>query len=274
MRTIIISVLTGMLLLLTSCSLNDLTGENKQSNNNHQANEQTTENDQSNSPENADENDGTIKLDKKYFNIVAEQDGKEVIQNVDNLLILVNKQSAYLPADYVPANLVRPNVRFSFGDLDIEKSYLKEEAARALEKMFQQAEVEGISLYAVSGYRSYTRQTEVFQREVEAKGEEKAVEAVAIPGQSEHQTGLAMDISAESANLDLVESFESTPEGTWLRENAHKFGFILRYPKGKEAITGYQYEPWHFRYVGEETAKIIYENDWTLEEFFQNAKAV
>jgi len=273
MRMFIIPVLTG-LLLITSCSHNDLTEENKQSNNNHQANEQTTEIDKSNQPKNTNENDSKIILKKKYFNIVAEQDGKEVIQNVDNLLILVNKQSAYLPADYVPADLVRPNVRFSFGNEDIEKSYLKEEAARAMEKMFQQAETEGITLYAVSGYRSYKRQTQVFQREVETKGEEKAMEAVAIPGQSEHQTGLAMDISAESVKLDLVESFENTPEGRWLKKNAHKFGFILRYPKGKEAITGYQYEPWHFRYVGEEMAKIIYENDWTLEEFFQNAKAV
>jgi len=166
MRMFIIPVLTG-LLLITSCSHNDLTEENKQSNNNHQANEQTTEIDKSNQPKNTNENDSKIILKKKYFNIVAEQDGKEVIQNVDNLLILVNKQSAYLPADYVPADLVRPNVRFSFGNEDIEKSYLKEEAARAMEKMFQQAETEGITLYAVSGYRSYKRQTQVFQREVE-----------------------------------------------------------------------------------------------------------
>lgn len=269
-----ISLLTGI--LLTGCSIHESIGDDQQNN----KQDQTAENGQSTSSQNKSENqkmitenDGKVILGKKYFNIVEKQHGKEVIQNVNNILILVNKKSAYLPDDYVPSDLVRPNVQFSFGDQDIEKSYLKKDAAEALEEMFKQAESEGIHLFAVSGYRSYNRQMEVFQAEVNKVGEEKAMEAVANPGQSEHQTGLSMDISAQSVNFDLTESFENTPEGKWLRENAHKFGFILRYPKGKESITEYEYEPWHFRYVGKEAAKIIYEKDWTLEEFFQNAKA-
>ena len=151
---------------------------------------------------------------------------------------------------------------------------MRKEAADALEEMFKEAEKDGIYLFAVSGFRSYERQQAIFQNEVNTKGEELAKEAVAVPGQSEHQTGLSMDISAESVGFNLVEEFENTVEGKWLSENAHKFGFILRYPKGKETITGYKFEPWHFRYVGKDIAKIIYENNWTLEEFFEEAAAI
>jgi len=217
--------------------------------------------------------DEGIFLPEEYFNQLKEVDGKLVIQNVDNIFILVNKEMN-LPADYVPGDLVRPKVRFVFGDQDVEKSYLRKEAAEALERMFEAAESEGIYLFASSGYRSYARQETIFQTKVEQVGEEKALEVVAYPGQSEHQTGLAMDITSQSNNFQLTESFAETPEGKWLAENAHRFGFILRYPKGKEAITGYSYEPWHFRYVGEMYAKIIYENDWTLEEFFQEARSL
>ena len=97
---------------------------------------------------------------------------------------------------------------------------------------------------------------------------------VANPGFSEHQTGLAMDISSLSANRDLTEEFGETIEGKWLKENAHLFGFILRYPKGKESITGYQYEPWHFRYVGEKVAPIIFSKNLTLEEYFKKVEKI
>ncbi|MCU9613613.1 M15 family metallopeptidase [Caldibacillus lycopersici] len=234
---------------------------------------ETSNNDSSEQQENTSSEDQGITLEKKYFNEVEEVNGQAVIKNVENLLVLVNKE-IMLPSDYIPSDLVRPNVAFSFGDQDIEKSYMKQVAADALEAMFAQAKAEGVNLFAVSGYRSYARQDQVFQAEVAAKGEEKAMEAVAVPGQSEHQTGLAMDISGASVDYLLTESFEDTAEGKWLAENAHKFGFILRYPKGKESITGYKYEPWHFRYVGEEMATIIYEHDWTLEEFFEEAKAI
>lgn len=214
-----------------------------------------------------------LSLEAIFFNDIKEVDGKKVIQNSTNTLALVNKQY-YLPEDYVPTDLVRPEVTFSFGEEDIEKSLMRREAAEALEKMFLDAKNNGIELYAVSGYRSYSRQKTLFDAETNRVGEEKAMQAVAIPGSSEHQSGLAMDISSKSVKNYLVEDFEDTVEGKWLAENAHRFGFILRYPKGKESITNYMYEPWHFRYVGEKAAKVIYENNWTLEEYFNEVKRI
>lgn len=208
-----------------------------------------------------------LTLDALFFNQIEQVDGKNVILNPLNIMALVNKQFS-LPDGYIPNDLIRPNVTFSFGNQDIEKSYLRKDAAVALEKMFQDAKKNGIELQAVSGYRSYDRQVVLFDAEVNRVGIEKAVQVVAVPGFSEHQTGLAMDISSHSANLNLLESFAATNEGKWLAENAHRFGFILRYPKGKETITGYQYEPWHFRYVGEKAAKIIFEKKLSLEEYF------
>ncbi|WP_338754766.1 M15 family metallopeptidase [Bacillus sp. FJAT-52991] len=212
-------------------------------------------------------------LEAAFFNEVKQVDGKAVIANPENVMALVNKEFA-LPGDYKPADLVRPNVPFSFGNQDIEKSYMRKEAAEAMEEMFQAAEADGIHLFAVSGYRSYERQQQILANQIAKVGEEKALEAVAPPGSSEHQTGLTMDISAESVQFDLVQSFETTPEGQWLEKNAHQFGFILRYPKNKEDITHYMYEPWHFRYVGKDAAKDIFENDWTLEEYFNNVEKI
>lgn len=212
-----------------------------------------------------------LALKSVYFNHVKKVDGKNVIQNPANILALVNKNYS-LPDYYIPKDLTRPKVSFSFGDLSLEKALLRKEAADALEKMFADAKSNGIELYAVSGYRSYSRQKAVFNAEVSSIGEKKAEEAVAIPGSSEHQTGLAMDISSKTTNFNLTEGFADTAEGKWLAENAYRYGFILRYPKGKEAITVYEFEPWHFRYVGKRAAKIIYQHHWTLEEFFQHVK--
>lgn len=214
-----------------------------------------------------------LELGAEHFNQVKQVDGENVIQNPENILALVNKQYA-LPGTYAPSDLIRPNVPFPFGDEKEEKSFLRKEAAIALEKMFLEAKKSGIELYAVSGYRSFVRQNSLFQAEISHVGKEKAEQAVAVPGQSEHQTGLAMDISSPLAHLQLTEAFGETKDGRWLYENAHKFGFILRYPKGKENITIYEYEPWHFRYVGIEAATIIYEHKWTLEEYFSEVKKI
>ncbi|WP_062356653.1 M15 family metallopeptidase [Bacillus kwashiorkori] len=237
---------------------------------------QLSESEPLNQPSNKDvekEDNKEVTIDRKNITKTETVEGKTVIQNPNNVLILVNKQ-LHLPEDYKPTDLVRPKVPFSFGDQDIEKSYLRKIAAEHLEKMFKQAKNDGIEIFAVSGYRSYNRQVQVFQNQVAKSGEETALTLVAVPGQSEHQTGLAMDISAKSVGFDLVEEFENTVEGQWLSNNAYKFGFILRYPKGKEDVTGYSYEPWHFRYVGKEIAKIIYENNWTLEEYFAESKGI
>nr|WP_307405148.1 M15 family metallopeptidase [Neobacillus ginsengisoli] len=215
----------------------------------------------------------SLNLQAIFFNEIKQVDGKNVIQNPTNILALINKKYL-LPANYIPDDLVHPDVPFSFGDLKQEKSYMRKEAADALAQMFNDAKKSGIELYAVSGYRSYSRQKTLFDAEINQVGKEKAVQAVAIPGSSEHQSGLAMDIASKSTNLNLTEGFAGTREGKWLEENAHRFGFILRYPKGKEGITNYEYEPWHFRYVGVKAAKVIYQHDWTLEEYFNEVKKI
>ena len=214
-----------------------------------------------------------LTLEAAYFNVVQQTDGGNIIQNPQNTMSLVNKIFG-LPDNYIPGDLVRPNVQFSFGEAKLEKSLMRKEAAEALENMFAGARNDGIELAAVSGYRSYGRQETLFNAEVNKVGEEKALQAVARPGSSEHQTGLTMDISSKTNNFNLNEQFGSTKEGVWLAHNAHKFGFILRYPRGKEEITGYMYEPWHFRYVGIKAATEIYENEWTLEEYFKNVKKI
>lgn len=199
-------------------------------------------------------------------------DGKTMVKNTDYILVLVNK-NRNLPADYKPNDLVIPNVRFSFEE-NIEKKYMRKEAAQALEELFNEAEKSGIYLYAVSGFRSYERQKYLFDYRAARDGFEEANKLTAYPGQSEHQTGLAMDISCESLGFDLRQEFEQTAEGKWLKENAHKYGFIIRYPKGAEDITGYSYEPWHVRYVGKETADKIYERGITLEEYLGDKSSI
>ncbi|MFC7783672.1 MULTISPECIES: D-alanyl-D-alanine carboxypeptidase family protein [unclassified Rossellomorea] len=213
-----------------------------------------------------------LQLESQYFNEVKVVDGKQIIQNPSNLLALVNKE--YALNEYKPTDLVRPNVPFVFGNQELEKAYLRKEAAEQLEKMFAEAKAHGVMLTAISGYRSYEYQKMLLEREIAQFGEEKAVMAVAPPGQSEHQSGLAMDISSQSNNFQVNIEFADTKEGKWLAENAYKYGFILRYPEDKVSITQYQYEPWHFRYVGKDAAKVIHENDWSLEEYFNNVKKI
>ena len=126
-----------------------------------------------------------------------------------------------------------------------------------------------MDLTAVSGYRSFERQREIYESNLAVKGPEHTRLYSAEAGKSEHQTGLAMDISTPSIHSGLTTDFEATPEGLWLRENAPDYGFILRYPSGKEGITGYAFEPWHFRYIGKIPAGYITARRITLEEYYQ-----
>jgi len=249
-------------LVLSGCSMTQQDDQPKEKDTNRNSTQQESDNQET--------KEWTIPAENQ--NKVKVEDGHKVIQNPENILALVNKEN-YLPSDYEPKDLVRPEVSFSFGDEDIEKSYMRKEAATALAEMFNEAKSEGMILYASSGYRSYVRQSAVFEQEVANVGEEQAEQAVAIPGSSEHQSGLAMDITSEGQKFLLTEEFGEDKEGKWLMENAYKFGFILRYPKDKVDITQYEYEPWHYRYVGKDAAKLMTEKDWTLEEYFANAAA-
>lgn len=178
--------------------------------------------------------------------------------------ILVNKTHPLSP-DYIPNDLVLTKVLFTEEGF-LEKKLLRQTAAGALEDLFTYAACLGYSLFAISGYRSYERQEEIFSAHVEQYGLEYAGQVSARAGCSEHQTGLAMDISIPSLSCRLVPDFGDTCEGQWLSENACRFGFILRYPADKVDITGYTYEPWHFRYVGIPLAIYLTKYHLVLEE--------
>lgn len=184
----------------------------------------------------------------------------------DSMTVLINKELP-LPADYVPADLVVPKVPFSFSGFQ-EKKLMQKEAAEALEKLFAGAKEQGLSLFAVSGYRSYDRQKAIYDENVAKRGEERTNLFSAKPGYSEHQSGLAMDVSANSIGYRLDEEFAGTPEGKFLADHAWEYGFIIRYPEGKSDITGYAYEPWHIRYVGETMAKELHDRGITMEEYY------
>ncbi|HLS09059.1 D-alanyl-D-alanine carboxypeptidase family protein [Lentibacillus sp.] len=192
-----------------------------------------------------------------------------VISNPHEILSLVNKENA-LPEGFEPLNLVVPDVRFPFEDF-LPKKQMRQVAATALEDMFKAADEAGLELYAQSGYRSYDRQDAIFAANVAEHGEEAANNFSARPGESEHQTGLTMDVTSPDVDFRLITAFGETDEGKWLKQHAAEYGFIIRYPEGKENITQYQYEPWHLRYVGEKAATDIMDQKITLEEYLGEA---
>ncbi|MFJ7827203.1 D-alanyl-D-alanine carboxypeptidase family protein [Psychrobacillus sp. NPDC096623] len=165
---------------------------------------------------------------------------------VEGLVIASKKYP--LPADYAPGE--------------------SEEARAAFQEMAAEATLSGYELIAFSTYRSFDYQTKLYDRYVSNDGQAAADRYSARPGYSEHQTGLAFDIGELHFEQHFArESFGETEAGKWVAANAYKYGFIMRYPKGSEKITGYMYEPWHFRYVGKELSVQVYEANETLEEF-------
>ncbi|NLM09128.1 MAG: M15 family metallopeptidase [Clostridiales Family XIII bacterium] len=146
---------------------------------------------------------------------------------------------------------------------------MRKEAAQQFYKLVEAAAGEGYELVMTTAYRSYDFQQILWNNYVANEGEAAASRFSARPGQSEHQSGLAVDVSSPSVDYSLTETFGKTEEGIWLAQNAHRFGFIIRFPEEKESITGYLYEPWHIRYVGEPVATEIYAKDLTLEEYLE-----
>ena len=185
--------------------------------------------------------------------------------NVDGLLFLVNRDWR-VSKEYVPATRA--------AKVTGQLRTMREDASFALEEMFAACKEEiGVTLTSVSGYRSYGKQTIIYNNKLKrVNGSvEKADEYVARPGASEHQLGLAMDLGQQSST-SLTASFGSTKGGAWVRENCWRFGFILRYQEGWEDVTGYQYEPWHVRYVGTENAALIQQADVPLETYLQQLR--
>lgn len=170
-------------------------------------------------------------------------------------ILLVN-DSHRLTADYVPeglVNLYEQRHSFRLANANI---YLTMETYQAMEEMFAAAESEGMNGFIItSGYRDYARQAEIFAETEAGKAQE--------PGASEHQTGMAFDVTCQ----DSGNGFENTPHYRWLCENAYKYGFIQRYPPNKSHETGISYEPWHYRYVGKKAAKDMHKTGQTLEAY-------
>ncbi len=182
------------------------------------------------------------------------------------LLILVNKEHP-VTQDYKPDDLVK--IKYYVPDRSETTRYMRAEAAEAFHQMVDEAAEDGVELKMTTAYRSYDFQKILFDSYVAKEGEAQANTFSAKPGQSEHQTGLSVDVSSPSVDYQLSNDYGKTTEGKWIADQAYRFGFILRFPKGKEDITGYQYEPWHLRYVGLTAAKEIHEEGLTLEEFLQ-----
>lgn len=179
---------------------------------------------------------------------------------------VVNKTRP-LPAGYVPPDLVIPEVRRRLSGTS-QMQYANQ-AVPDLKEMFAAASSDGVTLVFGSGYRSEALQRQFYNGYVAADGQAAADRLSARPGTSEHQTGLSFDATSTSQACHLETCFEDRPEGKWLRENAYKYGFIIRYPRDKEHITGYDYEPWHMRWVGKELSQEMQRTGiQTLEEFF------
>ena len=182
------------------------------------------------------------------------------IKNPDSLMVLVNKLNR-LQSNYVPHDLEQISLNYATNN-----KFLRKEAKENFEKLSSDAKKIGYSIIAVSAYRDYDYQENLFNNYVKEKGENYALKCSAKAGHSEHQTGLSVDVMGSNNDYD---QFEKSKEFDWMKNNSYKYGFILRYPKGKEYITGFKYEPWHYRYVGKDIASIIYTEGITLEEYYK-----
>lgn len=231
--------MTTAMMLLTACGTEDTTDEKQpsaQQTTNQQAETQKTDVTAEKKTEEKRDDGGYIIGQK------ASTEVKKV-----NGIVIANKRFP-MPGDYAPGE--------------------SKEARAAFEKLNAFAKQSGYTFNAFSTYRSYDRQQVLYENYKARDGKKAADRYSARPGFSEHQTGLAFDIGDVNVPNDFASNrFGKTDAGKWLAENAHKYGFIMRYPNGKEDITGYMYESWHFRYVGVDVATKIYEEDSTLEEY-------
>ena len=194
-----------------------------------------------------------MNLDKTHY------EDKIPAKNLNEETILVNKYY-YLDENYVPNNLEKINNQYALDNMKLVK-----EAKEAFEKLSKDALKEKLNIIAMSAYRSYSYQIDLYNRYAKSDGKEKADTYSGRPGHSEHQTGLAVDVYNKKLPYT---SFENTKEYEWMMKNAYKYGFILRFPKDKEEETGYHFESWHYRYVGIDIATYIKENNISFEEYY------
>ncbi len=223
-------------------------------------------------PDDAEEEDDTELADETEDDVLTDPDdvllnGEEeqeydIIRDGDYLLALVTKETT-LKSNYSPGDLrqIPSHMNPSY------EMYLRSEALEHLEKLYQAAEEDGVTLSIRSAYRSYETQKWTFQDYASRHGEEEANRFSARPGQSEHQLGTTVDFGGTA--YDWSPEFANTEQGRWLAENAYKYGFAMSYPEGKEHITGYIFEPWHYRYIGVDEAVAWKESGKTLREYLE-----
>lgn len=183
------------------------------------------------------------------------------LEEPSNTALLIKKGFS-ISKDYVPEDLVEVNIPTA-----TTNNKMRSDAAKALEAMYEDAKKEGLTLAVNSAYRSYEEQQKIYDEYFRIYDEVTAASLVAVPGTSEHQLGLSVDLTSQSVIDGQYGVFGSTPEYQWVIKNAHKYGFILRYPSDKIEITGIANEPWHYRYVGVKLATKLYEEGLTLEEY-------
>ncbi len=198
-----------------------------------------------------------VHRDKEYYSTDYKTDTSK------GELMLVNKYYK-LDKEYVPDNLVTVSLSYSWGELGSQK--VTKDTYDAFIKLWEASHENGYFLMVSSSYRDYANQEKVYEQYKKSNGEEYADKIAARPGHSEHQTGLSLDIFEKGTSQS---TFEETESYNWLKENAHKYGFIERYSKDKINITGYKFESWHFRYVGVESATYIYEHNITFDEYYE-----
>lgn len=182
------------------------------------------------------------------------------VTDPNNLLVIVNKYYK-LSSSFVPKGLTSISTKYAVDNQRFVIPIVKEN----FEKMAADMEKLGLAIKAKSAYRSYQTQVDLYNDYVKASGKDAADTFSARAGYSEHQTGMAIDVVSSSKNYSI---FETTPEYRWMKQNAYKYGFILRYPSDKTNITGYKFESWHFRYVGNDVAKYIYDHNITFDEYY------
>lgn len=201
------------------------------------------------------------KINEVYITRLCPKPTKEF---PDFLLFNISKNNR-LPLDYIPSDLERLS-----NDVDSDGIVcLRKEAKEKLIEMLNDAKKEGLEIIVVSGFRRSEIQ-EFLYNTFFKKNNKKTFDIIALPGHSEHQLGTVVDLDSKRNRTSLESHFDKTPEGKWLIENAWKYGFVLSYPKGKGQITGYEYEPWHYRYVDQEVASIVKNKNITLIEYLNN----
>lgn len=184
-----------------------------------------------------------------------------VTTDITKDITMINNKIYKLPDDYEPDDLVNVKNWYSYGS----SPKLRNEAYNSFIEMYNEAKKENLTIIINSAYRSYKYQEDLYNQYLKQYGKEYTDKYAARPGFSEHQTGLTIDVTTYGANGD---TFDTTEEFKWLTANAHKYGYILRYPKGKEYLTGYEYESWHYRYVGVDVATSVHDNDITYDEYY------